>query len=201
MSNILIIDGHQPWPFAPGRLNSTLTKIARDTVTSMGHEAHITTVSDGWDTEEEIARHQWADVIIYQFPVNSMSVPWVLKKYIDEIGAHGLDGRLAVSDGRSAEAPDKNYGMGGRMQDTSYMLSVTFNAPEGAFNTASEAFFAGGSVDDLLRPVHLNAKFYGMRPLSTFAAFDVVKNPDIEADFDRFRAHIRQQIAPSKVIA
>ena len=201
MSNILIIDGHQPWPFAPGRLNRSLAAIARETVTSMGHEAHITTVSDGWDTDEEIARHQWADVIIYQFPVNSMSVPWILKKYIDEIGSLGLDGRLAVSDGRRSEAPDKNYGTGGRMQDKSYMLSVTFNAPEAAFNNASDAFFGGMSVDDLLRPVHLNAKFYGMRPLASFAAFDVVKTPDIEADFHRFRAHLRQQIAPSEVSA
>jgi modulator of drug activity B len=70
------------------------------------------------------------------------------------------------------------------------MLSVTFNAPREAFDDESEAFFEGGSVDDLLRPVHLNGRFFAMDPLPTFAAFDVMKNPQIEADFDRFDAHL-----------
>ena len=44
------------------------------------------------------------------------------------------------------------------------------------------------SLDDLLRPVHLNSKFFGMTPLPTFGAFDVMKNPDVATDLARFRA-------------
>ena len=93
-------------------------------------------------------------------------------------------------DGRTPEAPKENYGMGGALTGTKYMLSVTFNAPREAFDDASEPFFEGGSVDDLLRPMHLNARFFDMAPLPTFAAFDVMKNPEIEADFARFDAHL-----------
>ena len=38
--------------------------------------------------------------------------------------------------------------------------------------------------------MHLNAQFFDMTPLPTFAAFDVMKNPQIEADFVRFDAHL-----------
>lgn len=40
--------------------------------------------------------------------------------------------------------------------------------------------------------MHLNFKFFGMRPLETFACFDVLKNPNIETDFERFEAHLNQ---------
>ena len=56
--------------------------------------------------------------------------------------------------------------------------------------------FARRSVDDLMLPMHLNAKFFGMEQLPTFAAFDVMKNPEIENDFARFETHLNS-IFPS----
>ena len=132
---------------------------------------------NGYDVDTEIAKHQWADIIILQFPVNWMGVPWILKKYMDEIYTAGMDGRLCNGDGRTAEAPKANYGMGGTLVGTRYMLSVTFNAPAEAFDDPAEPFFQGASVDDLLAMVHYNAKFFGMTPLPTFSAHDVMKNP------------------------
>jgi modulator of drug activity B len=190
MSNILILNGTHPYPFAPGRLNATLVQRAEDLLKANGHEIRITTIDDGYDVEQEVQSHQWADAIIMQFPVNWMGTPWPLKKYMDEVYTAGMDGRLCTGDGRKSDAPKANYGSGGTLQGTRYMLSVTFNAPREAFDDESEAFFEGGSVDDLLRPVHLNGRFFAMDPLPTFAAFDVMKNPQIEADFDRFDAHL-----------
>ncbi len=37
-----------------------------------------------------------------------------------------------------------------------------------------------------------------MEPLTTFAAFDVMKNPEIETDFARFDAHLRNIFPPVK---
>ena len=190
MSKILILNGHQPYPFAEGRLNATLVDRARAYLESLGNEVRVTTVASGYDANEEVTRHQWADTVIMQFPVNWMGVPWSFKKYMDDVYTAGMDGRLCAGDGRSPEAPKANYGMGGTLQGTKYMLSVTFNAPKEAFDDASEPFFQGASVDDLLRPMHLNARFFDMAPLPTFAAFDVMKNPEIEADFARFDAHL-----------
>lgn len=75
------------------------------------------------------------------------------------------------------------------------MLSLTLNAPKEAFNDPDQWFFEGKTIDDLFWPMHLNFKFFGMEPLETFACFDVMKNPDIENDFQRFSAHLKQQFA------
>lgn len=190
MSNILILNGTQPYDFAPGRLNASLVTRARDALTAMGHDVRVTTIADGYDVDTEIGAHRWADTVILQFPVNWMGVPWIFKKYMDEVYTAGMDGRLATGDGRTSEAPTENYGTGGSLNDTRYMLSVTFNAPPEAFDDPDQDFFKGASVDDLLQPVHLTARFLGLSPLPTFAAFDVMKNPAIEADFARFGAHL-----------
>ncbi|KIC47660.1 flavodoxin [Ruegeria sp. ANG-S4] len=190
MSNILIINGTQPYEFAPGRLNASFAENARSALSRQGHSIRLTNIAEGYDIEAEVDAHVWADVVIMQFPVNWMGTPWVFKKYMDDVYTAGMDGRLSFGDGRKPNAQKANYGMGGTLKNTRYMLSVTFNAPKEAFDDPSEPFFAGGSVDDLLRPVHLNAKFLGMQQLPTFAAFDVVKNLNIESDFKRFDAHL-----------
>lgn len=199
MSNILILNGHQPYPFAKGELNAAFVERAAAYLEKAGHDVRVTKVSEGYDVEQEIANHQWADTVIMQFPVNWMSVPWSFKKYMDEVYTAGMDGRLTNGDGRVAEAPKENYGMGGSLTGTTYMLSVTLNAPAEAFDDPSEPFFEGASLDDLLLPVHLNAKFFGMAPLPTFGAFDVMKNAEPEADFARFDAHLGRVFGANSV--
>lgn len=195
MSKILILNGAQPYAFAPGKLNATLAERAREHLEARGHEVRLTTVADGYDVEAEVENHVWADSVILQFPVNWMGVPWSFKKYMDEVYTAGMDGRLTLGDGRAAEAPKANYGMGGALDGTSYMISATLNAPREAFDDPTEPFFEGAGVDDLLRPVHLNAKFFGMTPLPSFAAFDVMKNPEIEADLARHADHLNTHFA------
>ncbi|MEQ8824848.1 MAG: NAD(P)H-dependent oxidoreductase [Filomicrobium sp.] len=190
MSKVFIINGHQPYPFAKGELNAAFTERARKHLEAVGHDVRLTEVATGYDVEAEVGNHQWADVIIMQFPVNWMGVPWSFKKYMDEVYTAGMDGRLTTGDGRTTEAPKDNYGLGGSLTGKKYMLSVTFNAPREAFDDPNQAFFAGRSVDDLMLPTHLNAKFFGLEPLPTFAAFDVMKNPNVEADFARFDEHL-----------
>lgn len=201
MSNILILNGAQPYEFAPGALNAAMTYRARHYFETQGHDVRVTTVAAGYDANAEVENHVWADIVIMQFPVNWMGVPWSFKKYMDDVYTAGMDGRLCAGDGRTAEAPTANYGMGGTLTGTKYMLSVTFNAPKQAFDDQSEPFFAGDSVDDLLRPMHLNARFFDMTALPTFAAFDVMKNPQIEADFARFDAHLTQNFGDQAHVA
>ncbi len=110
---------------------------------------------------------------------------------MDEVYTAGMGGALCVGDGRTEDAPKKNYGMGGTLTNTKYMMSLTFNAPEESFNDAAE-FFNGKSIDDLMFPMHMNFKFFGMKPMETFACFDVMKNADVENDFKRFEAHIHK---------
>lgn len=191
MSNILIINGHQYYPFSEGKLNATLVDSAVTLLNQKGHNTRVVTMQDEINVEQELENHQWADVVIFQSPINWMGVTWSFKKYMDEVYTAGMGGALCNGDGRTAEEPKKNYGRGGTLSGTKYMMSVTFNAPEESFNNPDE-FFNGKSVDDLLFPMHMNFKFFDMQPLPTFACFDVMKNADVENDLKHFAAHINK---------
>lgn len=193
MSNILIINAHHQYPFSPGGLNGALVQTADELLKAKGHNTRIVAVDDGWDVEQQLANHQWADIIILQSPVNWMGVPWTFKKYMDEVYTAGMAGALCQGDGRTADAPKANYGAGGTLTDKKYMLSLTFNAPEESFNDENEYLFQGKSVDDLFFPMHMNFRFFGMQAMETFVCYDVMKNADVDNDFKRFTAHIQAQ--------
>ena len=195
---VLILNGHQPYEFAKGELNAAFANKAREFFEARGDEVRLTKVSDGYDVDEEVENHRWADLVFMQFPVNWMGVPWSFKKYMDEVYTAGMDGRLCAGDGRTPEAPKANYGMGGTLAGTKYMISTTLNAPAESLDDPSEPFFEGMSLDDLLRPVHLNAKFFAMEPLPPFGAFDVMKNAEVEKDFGRFDAHLKTTFAAAQ---
>ncbi len=190
MSNILIINAHEYYPFSEGRLNLTLAEKAAKLLSANGHTVKTTTMKDDYDVAAELEKHQWADVILLQTPVNWMGVPWSFKKYMDTVYSAGMDGTLCDGDGRTRSDPTRQYGSGGTLGGKKYMLSLTFNAPREAFNDPGQYLLQGKSVDDLLCPMHMNFRFFGMEPLETFACHDVMKNPDIENDLIRFEAHL-----------
>ncbi|ADE55806.1 NAD(P)H-dependent oxidoreductase [Coraliomargarita akajimensis] len=194
MKKLLIINGHEPYPFSTGKLNATLVDKAQLVAAAKGYEVRTTSMQDAYAVEDEIAKHQWADLVLLQTPVNWMMVPWSLKKYMDAVYTGGMDGRLCAGDGRTRKDPSKQYGQGGVLDGKRYMLSLTFNAPKDSFDAADQYLFQGKSVDDLFLPVHMNFRFFGMTALKTFACFDVLKNPDVEADFLRFEAHLSAQL-------
>lgn len=190
MKKALIINAHEYYPVSEGKLNASLVEKMEQQLTAKGYEIQTTGMADSWDAQKEVQKHLWADVVILQTPVNWMGVPWSFKKYMDEVYSAGMMGDLCNFDGRSSANPKTGYGTGGNLTDSKYMLSLTFNAPKEAFNNPDEWFFAGKNVDDLFYPMHLNFKFFGMQPLETFVCYDVMKNPDIEGDFQRLKDHI-----------
>ena len=190
MKNVFIINAHEAYPFSEGKLNATLVDKAKTNLTQKGYDVRITTMKDEYDVEQELATHQWADVLILQSPVNWMEVPWSFKRYMDFVYSAGMGGQLCEGDGRSRQDPSQQYGTGGTLTDVKYMLSLTLNAPSASFSNSEQVFFGGKSVDDLFWPMHLNFRFFDMEPLETFACFDVMKNPSIEEDFVRFAKHL-----------
>ena len=194
MSNILIINAHHQYPFAPGRLNRSLAELADKVLSGGGHQTRLIHIDDGWEVDRELENHQWADVVLLQTPVNWMGVPWTFKKYMDEVYTAGMSGQLCDGDGRHRSAPEKQYGSGGTLGGTKYMLSLTFNAPRESFDDPARYLFQGKSVDDLFFPMHINFRFFDMTPLPTFACYDVMKNADIENDFERYREHLRSSL-------
>ena len=190
MKNIFLINAHEAYPFSEGKLNQSLIQKAQNILEHKGYSLLKTAMTDSYTVEDELEKHQWADAIILQSPVNWMGVPWSFKKYMDQVYTEGMAGQLCNGDGRSRKEPSKQYGSGGTLKGKKYMFSLTFNAPQEAFDDPDQFLFAGKSFDDLFFPMHMNFRFFGMSALETFACFDVLKNPDIEHDFKRFEAHL-----------
>lgn len=192
MKNVLILNAHQYYPYSEGKLTKILIDKMESQLKAKGYEIQHSHVMAEYIIEEEVNKHAWADVVIMQSPVNWMGLPWMAKKYIDDVYSAGTGGKLCHTDGRTSKSPKKNYGSGGVLTGTKYMLSLTFNAPHEAFNDQSEYLFQGKSVDDLWYPQHVNFRFFGMEPLETFVCYDVMKNPEIENDFKRLTEHLNK---------
>ncbi len=192
MKNVFIINTHEVYPFSEGKLNQSMVEKATAHLQNKGYHVQLTTMRDDYDVDKEIEKHQWSDVLILQTPCNWMGVPWTFKKYMDEVYSAGMDGRMCDGDGRTRKDPSKQYGSGGTLTGKKYMLSLTYNAPREAFDDLNQVFFGGQGVDDLFWPMHLNFKFFGMKPLETFACHDVLKNPEVENDFIRFEARLNK---------
>lgn len=192
--NALIINAHQPYPFSEGKLNATLVDMASNLLADKGYTVAHTSMTEDYDVATEVKKHQEADLIILQSPVNWMGVPWSFKKYMDEVYTAGMGGALCDGDGRHRDQPEKQYGTGGTLTGKKYMLSLTFNAPKSAFEDEAQWFFGQKSVDDLFLPQHLNFRFFGMQALPTFVCYDVMKNPNVEADFTAYTQHLNTHI-------
>ncbi len=192
--NLLIINTHQPYPFSEGKLTTALVSVAAQEAQAKGYQVRHTQMTEAYDVEEEIAKHLWADRILLQIPVNWMGVPWSFKKYMDEVYTAGMAGALCDGDGRTREDASRQYGSGGKLGGKAYLMSLTFNAPQAAFDDPDQGLFQGKGVDDLLYPQHMNFRFFGMKSLPTFAAFDVMKNPQVERDLERYQAHLQQHL-------
>ena len=119
-----------------------------------------------------------------------MGAPWIVKKYLDEVFTAG-HGSLYANDGRTRSDASQKYGSGGLIQGKQYLLSLTWNAPQQAFDDPSD-FFEGIGVDAVYLPFHKANQFLGMQALPTFLCTDVMKQPNIENDAARYRQHLAQ---------
>lgn len=194
MKNALIINAHHPYPFSEGKLSAELVRRIENNLLARGFDVEHTKTSVDYDVDRELEKHRWADLIIIQAPLNWFSIPWSMKKYMDDVYTAGLDGRVCNSDGRIVEKPKENYGTGGTLNGKKLMLSMTFNAPEEAFDNPTEFLMQGKDVEDLMLHMHVNYRFLGMESLPTFVCYDVMKNPSIEEDFVRLEAHLDHYI-------
>ena len=193
MKNILLINGAKTFAHSNGQLNDTLTELAQEVLSDLGHQVQVTRADSEYDAKAEVEKFLWADSVIYQMPGWWMGAPWTVKKYIDDVFTEG-HGSLYANDGRSRSDASKKYGSGGLIHDKNYMLSLTWNAPMDAFNDA-EQFFHGVGVDGVYLPFHKANQFLGMKTLPTFIVNDVIKAPEVEAYMAQYRDHLTQVFA------
>ena len=185
VKKVLLINAHQRYEgFTEGNLNQTLIDAARDLLSGLGCEIKTTTVEHGHDVAEELEKCNWTDVVFVQTPVYWMSVPYLFKKYIDEVYTAGIGEVLCKDDGRTRSDLSKQYGSGGLMYGKQYLISTTWNAPLEAFEDSSQ-FSEGKGVDGVFMWLHKTFQCFGMELLPTFSCHDVLKNADVENELKR----------------
>ncbi|WP_163833559.1 NAD(P)H-dependent oxidoreductase [Spartinivicinus ruber] len=181
MQKVLIINGAEVRDIAPGRFNESMLTAAHRLL-SASAEIKVTRVADQYQVVEEQSKILWADTIIFQFPVYWFSAPSSLKKYFDDVYAHGLFFGNA-----------KRYGEGGFLTDKRYMLSTSWNAPIEAFSYTN-GLFEHTSPDELLASVHFTQQYVGMRRLPSFAAFNVIAQPNFEYWEKSWQTHLKTNV-------
>ena len=184
MKKVLIINGHQYYDVvAKGELTKHYIDKASDFFKANGFEVKHTDIEKGYKAEEECEKFQWADYVLFQFPVYWMGVPWIAKKYFDETFTQGVH---YSSDGRSRSDASKLYGSGGLMQGKKYMLSLTYNCRASAFDNKN-SLFDGLSLDEAHVATHKTFQFCGLEPLETYAVHDIFKGDlDLNAELNKF---------------
>jgi len=187
MKNVLLINGHKYYKgIAEGKLNGAFIEKAKEFFEINDFNIKQTTIDEGYNVPEELEKFQWADYIFFQYPTNWMGVPWISKKYIDEIFSGGAGSVTYTNDGRSRHDPSKRYGSGGLLQGKKYMLSITYNCPACEFDD-TEGFFEGLSVDQANFAVHKTFQFCGLEALQTYSIHDVFKGDlDMDEEFKKF---------------
>ena len=190
MNKVLLLNGGKHFAHSEGRYNAALHEAALAVLDHGGLDIKVTYIDAGYDLKEEVAKFLWADVIVYQMPGWWMGAPWIVKKYMDEVFTEG-HGSLYANDGRTRSDASQKYGSGGLLHGKQYMLSLTWNAPQQAFDDPSDLFEARG-VDAVYFPFHKANEFLGMRALPTFLCVDVMKRPNVEADVQRYQQHLRK---------
>ncbi|WP_072680284.1 NAD(P)H-dependent oxidoreductase [Arcobacter sp. LA11] len=188
MKNVLIINGHQKYDeVAEGKLTQLFVDEAKSFLKTNNFNVKYTHIEKGYDVQEELDKFAWADVILLQYPVYWMSVPWITKKYIDEIFSGGGNTVTYKNDGRSRDDSSKKYGSGGLMTDKKYMLSLTYNCPTSEFSN-NEGFFEGLSLDEANYAVHKVFQFCGASMLKTYSIHDIFKSDlDINNELIKFK--------------
>jgi len=198
---IFVINGGQVFGHSGGKFNKTIF----DTTIAFfnnqdGFEVRSTDINEAYDLAEEVGKYVWADVVIYHTPIWWFQLPHGFKKYIDEVFTEGHQNGIYKSDGRSSVNPEINYGTGGLLHGTKYMVTSSWNAPKTAFTFPGE-FFNETSVDNgALFGFHRMNAFTGMTPIAGLHFHDVEKNADIPEDLKRYVAHLEAQFMNQPVL-
>lgn len=176
MKHVLLLNLHQKYEgFANGNLTKTLLNEAKIFFEARGYEIRETVIEDGYTVAEELEKFKWADLFFVQSPVYWMGLPWLAKKYMDEVFSGGNGSVTFINDGRSRDDKSKKYGSGGLMNGKKYMLSFTYNCPTSEFNNLN-GFFEGMSIDQANIALHKTFQFCGLHPLKSYSVHDVYKS-------------------------
>ncbi len=184
MKNVLIINGHQYYKnVAKGKLSKAFVNKAEEFLKSNNFEVKHTHIEESYKIIKECDKFDWADYIIFQSPVYWMGLPWITKKYFDQIL---VQGRQYKNDGTSRTDSSKKYGSAGLLKGKKYMLSLTYNCPSSEFDN-KDGFFDGLTLDQTNVSTHKIFQFCGLEAMQTYSIHDVFRNDlDLNEELEKF---------------
>lgn len=128
------------------------------------------------DVRREIERLEWADLVIFQFPLWWHAPPAILKGWFDRVF---INGGIYTSRMRY----DTGYFRGRRA-----MVSVTTGAPQNAFGPGSR----GGDFNTMLWPIHYSLHYVGYDVLPPFVSYGVQGHGYAYQNEARLKTHLKQ---------
>ncbi len=184
--NILIISGH------PDLTNSIANKAIIEEYKKQLPQAQVRDLGALYpdyaiDVEAEQQALLWADLIVWQFPYWWYSLLSLMKKWLDEVFAHGFShGRTAVLGGKK------------------FLVSFTTGAPAIAYDPAQE--IAVGDINKMVEIFSGTAKlcrldYQGAMWLNGVSYQSRANEEAIEAQRQQARDYAQQVIARIKAIA
>ena len=190
MKKVLILNGHKYYKdVSEGNLTKNFIDKATEFFSKNNFEVKYTHIEKGYDVEEECEKFEWADYVLFQYPVYWMGIPWIAKKYFDETFTQG---RHYESDGRSRSYASKTYGSGGLLQGKKYMLSLIYNCPASQFDNKN-GLYDGLSLDEAHVAIHKTFQFCGLKPLETYAVHDIFKGDlNLAKELEKFESVLKE---------
>ena len=133
--------------------------------------------TDGFasDIKAEMEKIEWADLIIFQFPIWYETMPALLKAWFERVLAHGFAHNIL-------EGKVNNQGF---LKGKKAMLSFTAGSEK-------ESFYNDISSEDktkLLPPITKALRFTGLKVIDAFAVFNAMplSEDDAEKAFDEYK--------------
>jgi len=133
--------------------------------------------TDGFasDIKAEMEKIEWADLIIFQFPIWYETMPALLKAWFERVLAHGFAHNIL-----EGKVNDQGF-----LKGKKAMLSFTAGSEK-------ESFYNDISSEDktkLLPPVTKALRFTGLKVIDSFAVFNAMplSEDDAEKAFDEYK--------------
>ena len=127
------------------------------------------------DIKDEMKKIEWADLIIFQFPIWYETMPALLKAWFERVLAHGFAHNIL-----EGKVNDQGF-----LKGKKAMLSFTAGSEK-------ESFYNDISSEDktkLLPPVTKALRFTGLKVIDSFAVFNAMplSEDDAEKAFDEYK--------------
>jgi modulator of drug activity B len=177
MKNVLIINAHEINQELQESINNTFIKTSINYFMKTDTNVIVVNMEDNLTLENQVSLFKWADTILFQLPVNWMSVPEKFKKYLDTTLNKGIKRALKEYKGS---------------KKITYMLSLSFTSPSEAFGIKKNNYLIERMADNIVSQIHFDFSSLRMTKLQTFVSLNSLKTPEIKNDKNRFIKHLEE---------